>query len=55
MRFKKNTVKTSKSEPRLSGYAVGAGIRKAIEGKLDRPGTRLTLFSTRLGYEPPRL
>ena len=42
-------VKTSKSEPKLSGYAVGAGIRKAIEGKTRLTGNALNSFQHKIG------
>jgi hypothetical protein len=49
MYFKKHTVKTSNSAPRLSGYALGAGIRKSVEGKTRSIGNALNSFQHRIG------
>ncbi len=49
MGFRKNIVKTSKTEHRLSGYAVGIGIRKEIEKKTRSAGKMLNNFQHKIG------
>ena len=49
MQLYKRREKTDKSDSTRSGYAMGAGIRRAIEGKTHSIGKDLNSFQHKIG------